>query len=266
LRGLTAGLGFAVFAIATTTYADSWVLEASGARVEANGTATSDKAGGDTGPIKKGRDEIVLKGGSGMLRDLAPMLADAIGKDCPRNVNANLIGVGGDGNESARMSFAWAIVTEVAFPAFDGSATPASEVTLKLEPQFPKRVFQKGAVAKPAAGPEWKKSGFKLSIDGLDASLKAVKQLGELKISQTPSGGSCGAATISDLGFAIPASDTTALAGWKDAKNGVIDYVAADGSTILKVKLTGLKKKSQTAEGGMTKITASVEAVALGRK
>ena len=262
MRVAAGGLAVAVLAIATTSYADSWVLEASGARVEASGSAASDKAGGDSGPIKKGHDEIVLRGGSAMLRDLAPLLGDAIQRDCPRNVNANLIAVGGDGNEAARMSFAWAIVTELSLPAFDGSTGPASEVTLKLEPQFPKRVFQKGPVAKPAAGPEWKKSGFKLAIDGLDAS--KIKALGELKITQAPSGGACGAATISDLTFST--SDASALTGWRDAKNGVLDYVAADGSPLLKVKLNGLKKKSQTAEGGTTKVTASIEAVALGRK
>jgi hypothetical protein len=255
-------LALAVFAIATTTYADSWVLEASGARVEASGNATSDKAGSDGGPIKKGREEVVLKGGAAMVRDLAPLLGDALAKDCARNVNASLIAVGGDGNETARMTFAWAIVTEIAFPAFDGSAGPASEVTLELEPQFPKRVFQKGAVSKPAAGPEWKKSGFKLAIDGLD--LKSVKNLGALTITQTPASGTCAAPAVSDLTFAL--TDAAAIAAWKDAKNGAIDYVAADGSPILKVKLTGLKKKSQSPEGGMTKVTASIEAVAIGRK
>lgn len=257
-------MALAIFAIARAGHADSFVLEAGGARVEASGSASSDKAGGDTGPIKKGRDEIVLKGGSAMLRDLAPMLGEAIGKDCARNMNANLIAVGGDGNEAARMSFAWAIVTELGLPAFDGSASAVSEVTLKLEPQFPKRVFQKGPVAKPGAGPEWKKSGFKLAIDGLDAS--KVKSLGELKITQTPSGGTCGAPGISDLTFST--GDTNALAGWKDAKSAVLDYVAADGSTLLRVKLTGLRKKSQTSEGerGIAKVTASIEAVSLARK
>lgn len=259
---------------ASTSYADApttWVLEASGARVEApNVNATSGKAGSDNGPIKKsGREEIVLKGGSAVLRDLAPLLGEALNKDCPRNVNGNLIAVGGDGNEITRMNFAWAILTELGLPAFDGSSSAASDVTLKLEPQFPKRLFQKGAVAKPAAGPEWKKSGFKLAIDGLDASLKAVKQLGELKISQNPIAGPpviCNAPVISDLTFAIPSSDAAALAGWNAGKSGSVDYVAADGSTILKVKLTGLKKKSLAADGALTKVTASVESVALSRK
>lgn len=268
MRGLGIGLASAIVAFATAARADTWVLEAGGVRVEAPGTsATSDKAGSDGGPIKKGaHDEVVLKGGAAMLRDLAPMLGDALSKDCARNVNASLIAIGNDGNETARMSFAWMILTELTVPAFDGTSGAAPEVTVKLAPQFPKRVFQKGAVAKPAAGPEWKRSGFKLSIDGLDASLKAVKSLGELKIAQTPSGGTCAAPVISDLTFAVPNGDAAALAGWKDGKSGAIDYLAADGSSILRVKLTGLKKKSQAVEGGLTKVTASVSAVTLGRK
>lgn len=270
MKARAAGLAFAIFTFATTSYADSWVLETGGARVEASGTATSDKIGSESGPIKKGaRDEIILKGGAAMLRDLAPMLGDALNKDCPRNVNANLIAIGGDGSEVTRMAFAWAILTELGIPAMDGSTGVASEVTVKLEPQFPKRLFQKGAVAKPPAGPEWKRSGFKLSIEGLDTSVKNAKSLGELKISQAPVAGSpvtCAAPVIADLTFAVPTADAAGLGGWNSGKSGAIEYLAADGSTILKVKLTGLKKKSQAVEGGLTKITASIEAASLGRK
>lgn len=264
-----------VTAFATTSQAEgsgTWVLEAGGARVEASdGSAASEKAGSEGGIIKKPeagkRDEIVLRGGSALARDLAGMLGEGLTRDCPRNVNASLVAVGPDGTESARMAFAWAILTELGMPAFDGSASPAGDVTIKLEPQFPKRVFQKGAVAKPAAGPDWRRSSFKLSVDGLSPA--AVKQLGELKISQAPSTTApvtCAAPIVSDLTFAVASSEAAALAAWRDGKNGTIDYLAGDGSTLLKVRLTGLKKKSQSAEGALIKVTASIETVSVGRR
>lgn len=250
----------------------SWVYEAGSVRVEASsGSATAEK--GDDGSIGKPaagkRDEVVLKGGAAMAAGLAPLLADGLAKDCPRNVNASVVAVGGDGAELARLSFAWAVVTEIDFPAMESGASGPVEMTLKLEPQFPKRVYQKGAVAKPPAGTEWKKSGFKLAIDGLDSSLKSVKQLGELKITQAPAAGapvSCGAPAISDVTFSVPTADAAAFSGWTGAKNGAVDYVAADGSTILKVKLTGLKKKGSVAEGANTRVTATVDSVAIVKK
>lgn len=250
----------------------SWVYEAGSVLVEASSASATAEKGGDAyigKPPAGKRDEVVLRGGAAMASGLAPLLGDGLAKDCPRNVNASVVAVGGDGAELARLSFAWAVVTEIAFPAMDSGASGPAEMTLKLEPQFPKRVYQKGAVARPAASPEWKKSGFKLAIDGLDSSLKSVKQLGELKITQAPTAGatvSCGAPAISDVTFSVPTADAAAFSGWSGPKNGAVDYVAADGSTVLRVKLTGLKKKGSVADGANTRITAGVDSVAIVRK
>lgn len=271
----------ATLAVASLSHADgtakatTHVVEIGSARAEVvNASASSDKAGDAKDayiqkPAAGKRDEISLRGGSALARDLAPLLGEGLTKECARKVDASLAFVGADGNELARMSFAWAVVTEVALPALDVSAGAAAEVSVKLEPQFPKRIFQKGAVAKPPPGPEWKRSGFKLSIDGVDAALKSTKQVGELKIVQAPAAGTpvtCAVPVVSDLTFAVPDGDAAALAGWTGAKNGTLDYLSADGASVLKVKLTGLRKKSASADKGVTRVTASVESVTLARK
>jgi len=273
-RLVVAGLAFAAPALAEPK-ATTHVLELGAVRVEAvDASASSEKAGDAKDayiakPAPGKRDEVALKGGSALARDLAPLLGEGLTKECARKVDGSFAFVGGDGNELARMSFAWAVITEIGLPALDVGGGPA-DITLKMEPQFPRRIFQKGAVAKPAAGPEWKRSGFKLGIDGLDAALKGTKQVGELKISQAPAAGTpvtCAAPVVSDLTFTVPDADAAALGAWNgNAKSGTLDYLAADGSTLLKVKLIGLKKKSQSAAGGVTRVVASVESVTLARK
>lgn len=269
--GLIASLAFAAPALADPQ-ATTHVLELGTVRVEVvDGSATSEKAGdARDGYIAKAgagrRDEIALKGGSALARDIAPILSEGLTKECAKKVDGSFAYLGGDGGELARMSFAWAVVTEIGMPALDVAGGTA-DITLKLEPQFARRVFQKGPVTKPPAGPGWKRSGFKLGIDGLNTA--NTKQVSELKITQAPIAGTpvtCAAPVVSDLTFTVPDADAGALAGWKDARGGAIDYLAADGSMLVKVKLTGLKKKSQSSAGGLTKVVASVDAVTLAKK
>ncbi|MDF2695631.1 MAG: hypothetical protein K0S65_4014, partial [Labilithrix sp.] len=264
-------VGSVGFADTPSAKASKLLLELAGTRVEADeATVVSEKHGEQDPLIAKPpagkQEEIALRGGAAMARDIAKLVDDAFTKECVRRVDGNLIFADKDYGELSRLSFAWGAVTDVGLTALDTTSKDVASITLKLQPQFPRRAVQHGEkAAHPPSGPAWLRSTFKLSIDGLDAPLKSVRQVGELHVSQTPSAGtpvSCAAPAVTDLTFAIPTADAAGLTAWKDTRGGSIDYLAADGSSVVRVRLSGLRKKAQTAEGTLTRVTASIEAVA----
>ncbi|MBX3224485.1 MAG: hypothetical protein KF795_28480 [Labilithrix sp.] len=259
---------------ATAPKAEKFVIDLAGARIEADDVIVSASLGERDPLLNKPsgkQEEITLRGGAAMTRDTAKLLEEAFTKECARRVDGSFAFADKDYGELSRLTFAWGVVTEVALPSLDVKSKDAATTTLKLQPQFPKRIVQHGdKVARGASGPAWTRATFKLSVDGLDGALKSAQEVGEIRVAQTPSASApvqCSAATVADLTFAIPTADAGALAAWKDgaARNGSVDYLAADGSSVVKVKLTGLKKKAQAVDGALTKVTASVGAVAFER-
>ena len=258
----------------TTAKAERFVLEIGGARVEADEAIVNEKLGERDPLVQKatggGQEGITLRGGAAMAKDVSKLLDEAFTKECARRVDGSLVFADKDYVELSRLTFSWGVVTEVSLPALDAKARDAASVTLKVQPQYPRRIVQHAEkVTRPATGTAWSRSSFKLSIDGLDGALKSVKEVGELRVAQVPNASNpiqCATTTISDLTFTIPSTDAGGLAAWKDraAVRGSLDYLAADGA-VMKVRLNGLKKKSITTDGALTKVTASVDAVVFGQ-
>ncbi|MBX3263943.1 MAG: hypothetical protein KIS78_29515 [Labilithrix sp.] len=256
----------------TAPKAERFVVEIAGARVEADAVTASDHLGERDplagAPSAREPGTIALRGGALMARDAARLLVEAFTKDCARRVDGGVAFADKDYGELSRLTFSWGVVTEVSLPALDATSKDPAALGITIQPQFPKRIVQHGEkLARPASGPAWLRSSFKLSIDGLDGALTSVRQIGEVRVAQTPSASApvqCKAATVTDLTFAIPATDAGGLAAWKDgaARSGTLEYLAADGAPALRLRLSGLKKKAQVASGALTKVTASIDAVA----
>lgn len=256
-----------------STKASKFVLELGSARVEADEAVVLSEKIGDgrdvniQKPTPGKTDEIALRGGAAMAKDLVKQLEEGFTKECVRRVEASLVFAGRDYTEISRLTFSWGLITEVGLPSLDATSKESATITIKLQPQFPRRILQQGEpLKKPSTGPSWNRAAFKLSIDGLDGALPSVRQVSELRVVQVPTTSApihCGSATVSDLSFTIPSSDAAGLGAWKDGamKTGTLEYLAVDGSTILRAKLHGLKKKSQVSEGATTSVTASVESV-----
>lgn len=254
---------------------ERFVVELGAGRVEADVVTVSDQLG-ERDPLASASSAgkpgtIALRGGAALARGTAKLLDGAFTKDCARRVDGSFVFADKDYGELSRLTFAWGVVTEASLPALDATSKEPAALALSLQPQFPKRIAQHGEkVARPASGPAWLRSSFKLSIDGLDGALASVRQVGEMRVAQTPTASApvqCGAATATDLTFALPTADAGALAAWKDgaARSGALEYLAADGTPVLRLRLSGLRKKAQAASGALTKVTASVDAVAFDR-
>lgn len=246
------------------------VLELGDARIDLEeGSFASEKLADQNAQVKKpgaGKpDEITLRGGAAMARGLAKLFDDGLGPDCLQRVEGNFVFANDGYAEVARVAFSWAAITDVTLPALDAASKDPASLLVKLHPEYPRNLQPHGGGAKPAAGPAWSRGTFKLAIGGAD--VKGAKAVGELKITQTPSVGApvkCGAASVSDLTFAASPGDP-AIAAWKDAKPVTIEYLAADGTPVLKAKLSGVKKKSEKTEGGALRVVASVESVSFKR-
>jgi hypothetical protein len=253
--------------------ASRYVLEIGGAHVDIDeAVVVSEKIGDGRDPYIQRpaagkRDEIAMRGGAALARDLSRFYEESFTKECVRRVDGNFIFAEHDYSEISRLTFSWGIVTEVGFPALDRMTKGLGVMTLKLQPEFPRRILQHGTpLTKPQAGPVWVHSAFKLSIEGLEPALKSVRQGGELGVTQTPTTTApvqCAPPVVSDLSFTIPLADAAAVTAWKEGapRRGTLEYLAGDGSPVMKLKLNGVKKKGQASEADLAHVTASIDSI-----
>jgi phage tail-like protein len=82
--------------------------------------------------------------------------------------------------------FFHALITEIGFPALDGSSKEPAYLTVKFSPEYTRIAKASGKVAavKPAAQKQFLPSNFRLELDGLDCT--KVSKIDSFTVKQTP--------------------------------------------------------------------------------
>ncbi len=216
-----------------------------------------DKAGlsrdmdGLQGPV-----EITVMAGAGMGKPMYDWIKASVnpGGSGARK-NGALISADFNHKELSRLEFQNALLEEVVFPALDASAKDAAKMSIKIKPETIDRSFaHKGSALDQGNQKAWLPANFKLNLRGMDMT-GAVSQVSPLVLTNATLDRppvrliSCTIgpplkATFDDRKTGLYCSGAPQEAGEAD---GVVSYLADDGSTLFTVALTGV---------GVTKITA----------
>ncbi len=154
-----------------------WVFNALG------GTATAEVVSEPTGADRVTHkhvtnvkyDDIAVNCGAGMSREFYGLVKAGVEGTSGRFSGAIVV-ADYDYKESSRITFANALVTEIAFPALDASSKEAGRMLVTFSPQYTRlvagsgqRSTQSGSLT-PGGQKKWLTSSFKLAIDGLDTT------------------------------------------------------------------------------------------------
>jgi len=175
------------FALELDGVAAGWVSEVDGGHAVADVVTTI--LGADhlqkkhIGNVKY--EEISVTMDAGMSIDLYKWLQDwLLGKAARKS--GSIIYLDREDHEVSRLNFSYALITEVGFPALDAASKDAAKMTIKLQPEYTRRVRGSGQSVKVPASKQkkWLTSNFRLKIDGLDESTARVNKIEALTIKQ----------------------------------------------------------------------------------
>ncbi len=155
----------------------------------------------------------------------------------------------------ARREFENALLTEVGFPACDGSSKTAATMVLKLSPETARDAAASGNVAAGTSKTQktWLPANFRLEIDGLEC--KRVSRIDPFTVKQQVAADAVGESReyvkqpgkleFPNLKVTFSAADTHSWAAWFDdfvlkgrsgqenEKSGTITFLASDLTTTL---------------------------------
>ena len=162
-------------------------------------------------------------------------------------------------NEVSRLSFFNGLVSEIGFPAVDGSSKDVAKLTIKISPEHTSNDPGNSSVGSilPNSKKRWMSGNFRLAIGGVDYD--KVGRVEAITVSRSVAPGTDGVSSdkrngstyvvVSDLMFTLPElstdAGTTALRKWfnsfviagingqEQEKNGTLEYLASDLKTSL---------------------------------
>src|SRR5215470_1961705 len=115
-------------------------------------------------------EEIALTCGATMSQTLYDWLAAAL-NGSPTRQNGAVVAYHYDMSEAWRLNFFNAFISEIGFPKLDGSSKDAAALSVKLAPEYTRRVTTGTGKASPKGSlksKRWSQSSFVLDIDGLN--------------------------------------------------------------------------------------------------
>ncbi len=133
--------------------------------------------------------------------------------------------------ERSRLEWTDALMTEVAFPAADGSSRDSARLRVTIQPATTSIVAGSGSSSTGAFGSKskrWLASNFRFTVSGLDTPLRKTSSVASLVIRQpvtaTPVGAgpaaagglAAGTLEVPDVVFTIPASEGALIYDWFD--------------------------------------------------
>jgi hypothetical protein len=169
-------------------------MNAGTAKSVEGGTASADVVAEKLGPdgiVRKHLagvkyEDITVICGTGMSKGFFEWLTSSLDrKPSPRDgavvrADVNLV-------EYARLNFYHGYISEIGFPGLDVASRDAAFLTVKISPEYTRRVTgQKGKLpfARPNPKKRWLRSNFRLQIDGLDCA--RVTKIDAITIRQIP--------------------------------------------------------------------------------
>ena len=181
-----------------TRSAERFGLDIDGMNVGIVNSAEGGTASGDVVTEKPGADGIVHKHiagvkyeditiicGTGMSKNFFEWLTDTFNRK-PSLKDGAIVRADANLVERGRLNFYRGRVSEIGFPALDAASKDAAFLTVKISPEYTRRVAgQKGKLTGSGlkAQKRWLPSNFRLQIDGLDCT--TVTKIDAITLRQT---------------------------------------------------------------------------------
>ena len=131
--------------------------------------------------------------------------------------------------ERTRLEWTAGLITEVVFPAADGSLKEAVTMRVTIQPEQSRLVAGSGAAAKLPSGAQAQKavlaSNFKFSVTGLAQALNKVVKVAPIEVTRRPSKDEIGEAReiatvdvidVGNVAIWVPVADLTPVTSWFD--------------------------------------------------
>jgi hypothetical protein len=116
-------------------------------------------------------EDITINCGAGMSKGFFDWLTGTFDRK-PSFKNGAIVSADANLVERERQSFYHGLVSEIGFPALDAASKDAALLTVKISPEYTRRVTGKGRLTSSElnAQKQWLRSNFRLQIDGLDCT------------------------------------------------------------------------------------------------
>lgn len=176
--------------------------------------------------------------------------------------SGSIIYIDREGTEAARLNFYDAMIAEVAFPALDAASKDAAKMTIKISPEYTRRLPGSGKAVDVRRAKAWLVSNFRLRIDGLESATERVNKIEAIVVKQRVSradGDQRDPATVpaglevSNLAMRVSSTSANPLYAWheefviqgrnseSEERSGTLELLAPDMRTVLlRLKLQGL--------------------------
>lgn len=133
-------------------------------------------------------EDISISCGTAMSKAYYDWVQASIDHKAVRMDSGALITADYNYNETGRLNFHNALITEVGFPALDASSKDAASMTLKFAVEYTRMVNKTGGSIKGELGKgqqkRWLPANFRLQIDGLPTACKWVNKIEALTVKQ----------------------------------------------------------------------------------
>lgn len=174
-------------------------------------------------------EPITITCGTGLSKNFYSWIKETLdGK--PTKKDGALITLDFDSKERSRLTFHKALITEVAFPALDGSSKDIAKMTIKFAPEFTRITAGTGAVSAPKADlkmeQRWLASNYRLRIQGLEQACTRVNKIQPLVVKRSvtqstigqprDSGLEAAKMEVGNLGISLPEADAGPFYMWYD--------------------------------------------------
>jgi hypothetical protein len=179
-------------------------------------------------------EPITIECGLPMARTLYDWIKASIepGAKLPRKSGA-IIEFDVSRKEMGRRVFTNAAITEVEFPACDGSAKDQARLAVTFAPDSVRLAASKGTVFPNQARQAWLRSNFRLQIQGLEQATTRVSKIEAIELKVAPR-----AIQVPNLVITVADSSIAPFYGWLDdflikgnsrqERAGTLDYLTPD--------------------------------------
>ncbi|HWI53171.1 MAG TPA: phage tail protein [Symbiobacteriaceae bacterium] len=210
-------------------------------------------------------EDITVTMGTGMSQTFFDWIAGTLAGNYARK-NGAIIAADFDGKEVSRLEFAYALITEIGFPALDAASKDAAKLTVKFAPEYTRHVKGSGKTIKAPVSTkqkQWLPANFRLRIAGLEEATSRVNKIEAITIKQKVVENAVGeerdyeleaaSVEIPNLVITFPESHADAVYNWMDdfvirgnnseeqEKSGSLEFLSPDLKEVLfRLEFNGL--------------------------
>jgi hypothetical protein len=206
-------------------------------------------------------NDIVLTCGCGMSKGFYDWIKAAFDRK-PLSKNGAIVALDFNNRVVSRMEWGNGLISEVGFPACDGSSKDAAVMTVKITPALTRFTAPSAAVAYNLLSQKrWSPANFRLQITGCPTACSRVSAIDAIVLKWTPAARPIGVAKepfvpgsleVPNLAVTTAEADAAEFFNWHEQfvvngqntkdkeKTGTLDYLAADLKPFFSLSFSGL--------------------------